>query len=274
MKQKKLSTDFNIPKFLAFTFLAFASLFWLNGCTITALELAEEKASPENCEYWKMNRVISAIKQENGNISVCIELNDPGETKVPQSNTITLPHLILIGDTKAMERFRLRPGVCPFDGLSCYWYPIEKAKTGCESFAAGSLSSTLVLPVEKISVNNKDRNRLYDLLNDANKNQQVTDKIYQVSFVSDKEDLKKEMDPDETIDTGKTGSENITLTHWPVREDRRGFQPIIIAGAYEDNSTNLYYLLIPLAFVGDVVVATVAVMAYAIISCPYCFANY
>lgn len=274
MKQKRLSTDFNIQKFLAFTLLAITSLFWLNGCTAAALQIAEEKASPENCEYWKMNRVIAAVKQENGNVSVCVELNAPGETKVPQLNTITLPLLILIGDAKAMERLRLRPGVCPFNGLSCYWYPNEKAITGCESFAAGSLSSTLTLPVEKISVNNKDRNRLYDLLNDANKDQQVTDKIYQISFVSDKEDPKKEMDPDETVDTGETGSENIALIHWPVRGDQRGFQPIIIAGTYEDNSTNLYYLLVAPAFVVDVVVATVAVAAYAIISCPYCFANY
>ena len=67
MKQKRLSTDFNIPKFLAFTLLATTSLFWLNGCTAAALQIAEEKASPENCEYWKMNRVIAAVKQENGN---------------------------------------------------------------------------------------------------------------------------------------------------------------------------------------------------------------
>jgi hypothetical protein len=58
------------------------SLFYLNGCTITpkAIELANEKAAPQY-EYWNIKRLVSAVKQENGDVSLCVELNNAGEQR-------------------------------------------------------------------------------------------------------------------------------------------------------------------------------------------------
>jgi uncharacterized lipoprotein YajG len=77
-----------------------ASLFYLNGCTITpkALQLANEKAAPQY-EYRNIKRVVSAVKQENGAISFYVELNYAGEIEKPNLNTITIPLAILNGET-------------------------------------------------------------------------------------------------------------------------------------------------------------------------------
>ena len=71
----------DIIEFFILISLAMASLFYLNGCTASALQIARDKASPENAEYWKIKRVVSAVKHENGDISVCIELNESDEAE-------------------------------------------------------------------------------------------------------------------------------------------------------------------------------------------------
>lgn len=153
--KKRLPIDSSILEFFILIFLAMTSLFYLNGCTNKALQIAKDKASPENTEHWKIKSVVSAVKHENGDISVCVELNDPGETGEPELNTISFSLSSLSGDTDAIERLRLRPKDCFFDNAPCYWYPIAKTKRGCESVDLGISSSTSVLPIENISVNKK-----------------------------------------------------------------------------------------------------------------------
>lgn len=51
MKPKRLPTYFNISKFLALSFLAGALLSGVSGCMTKALQIAQEKASPENSQY-------------------------------------------------------------------------------------------------------------------------------------------------------------------------------------------------------------------------------
>lgn len=269
MKQKRSSIALKILQFFVFTFLATVSLFWLSGCTTNALELAREKASAENSEYWKINYVISAIKQENDNISVCVELNDSGETGIPQLSTLTLPLSIITADRNAIEKLGLRPAACPFDDASCYWYPIKKAKRGCQPIAAETSSAGSITPVEKFIANNKDPNLRYRLTNNSNKNQQTTEKIYELSFETDK--IETEMDSEKAIECIETGSKENSLMYWSTQIDSRSYRPIIITGVYEDNSTNLYYLLVPPAFVGDVVAVTAFIVAMAIVQCPHCF---
>jgi len=247
-------------------------IFYLQGCTTKALQLAQEKASPENAKYWKIKSVVSAVKQENGDISVCVELNESGETAEPKLNTITLPLSILTANPDAIERLRLRPGERFFDDANCYWYPIEKTQPGCEWVAPGSLSSASALPVGNISVNNKSRHQLYTLLANLNKSQAIAEKIYEVSILFDEEHAKKETDTDndEVIANSAKGSKEISLIYWPAQIGQQGIRPIIITGVYEDNSTGIYYLIVPLAFAGDVVVVTAALAATAILSCPNC----
>lgn len=269
MKKKRLPIDFDIPKFITLIFLAIASLFYLNGCTTKALQLAKEKASPENCKYLKIKSVVSAIKQKNGDISVCVELNDPAETDEPELNTITLPLSALTGETTDIEMFGVRPAECPFDDAACYWYPIEKAKNGCEKITPGSLFSTSALPIEKLEVHNKDLNQLFDLHNNFTGHQLITENIYEVTFVSDEKDTEKATDSDEAIDNRGKGFKDISLIYWPAQIGEQGINPIVIAGAYKDNSTDLYYLTVPPAFAGDVIVGSIAVFTFLL--CPLCF---
>ena len=271
MKQKKLLITSKILRFFVFAFLATVSLLWLSGCTTTALQLAREKASAENSEYWNINYVVSAAKQQNGNISVCVELNDSGETGMPQLNTLTLPLSMITADRNAIEKLGLRPAACPFDDARCYWYPIKKAKRGCQPVDAETSSAGSIVPVEKFIANNKGRNLRYRLSNDSNKHPQTTEKIYELSFQTDKRDIEPEMDSDEAMDCTETGPKENLLMYWSTQIDSRSYRPIIITGAYEDNSTNLYYLLVPPAFVGDVVAVTAIIAAMVIVQCPHCF---
>lgn len=271
MKRKRLRTDANCQRCLAFIILAIVSLFYLYGCTEKALQLARDKASPLNIEHRKIKGIISAARLENEDIAVCVELNDVGEKAEPKLNTIILPLSILTGDNSTYERLKLHPENCQFGGITCYWYPIKKATTGCETLSAEKRLSASVIPVERLAVDNKDRKQLYDLLHQADKNQPFTEKIYEVSILFGRENTGKKPGPDEAIDDRETEFKDILLIYRPGRMGQQGLKPIGILGTYEDNSTGLYYLLVPLAFAGDVVVVVVAITAYAILSCPSCF---
>ena len=214
------------------------SLFYLNGCTITpkAIELANEKAAPQY-EYWNIKRLVSAVKQENGDVSLCVELNNAGEIEEPKLNTITIPLVILNGEANQHEKHGFYPGECP---SLCYWYPIEKVENGCDKITPENLSTKSILPIEKLTIYSQDQ--LYDLLNSYNENQKIPDKIFEISDVS----------------------RDISLIYWLVQIDQQRTLPNSIAGVYEDKSTNLYYLTVPPAIVGDaiiVVVATAVVIA-------------
>ena len=263
----------SIIEFFILISLAMASLFYLNGCTASALQIARDKASPENAEYWKIKRVVSAVKHENGDISVCIELNESDEAEGLELISINLPLSSLSGDTNAIERLRLRPGECFLDDASCYWYPVKKTKPGCEQFDTGASPSTDILPIENISVNNTKRLKLINLLNNFNKNQTIKERIFEARF--DEKDTAPETDleNDAVLKNCINDSNGVSLIYWPARADQHGIRPIVISGVYEDNSTSLYYLIVPLAFAGDLVVVTVSVVALAFLQCPQCFAN-
>ena len=197
MKQRRLSIDFYNPKAIIFFFLAIASLFYLSGCASELLskdwlDLAEEKASPElNCEYWKIQRVVSAIKHENSDISICVRLVNPIKTENPRLKTITLSFSELTGEITAGTNLKSSPSGCP---LNDDWYPIEKSKMGCDKIDSNGVSSTTVIPIEKVDVgeldvDHIDRNDLYDLINTYTKDQQMTEKIYEVKSKSSKHAL-------------------------------------------------------------------------------------
>jgi hypothetical protein len=103
--KKILQINSSIFEFFILIFLVLASVLYLNGCTLTpkALQLANEKAAPQY-EYWNIKRIESAVKQENGDVSLCVELNNAGEIEEPKLNTITIPLAILNGETNQHER--------------------------------------------------------------------------------------------------------------------------------------------------------------------------
>ena len=264
MKQKRLRTDANSKTYLAFVILVIASLFYLYGCTEKALQLARDKASPLNIEHRKIKSIISAVRLENEDIAVCVELNGSGERAEPKLNTIILSLSNLTDDNSTFGRLKFRTEGFHFGGITCYWYPIKKAKTGCETLSAEKLLSASVIPVERLAIENKDRYQLYDVFHQVDKNQPFTEKIYEVSILFNKENTGRKPDSDEAIDDRETEFKDILLINRPGRMGRQGLEPIGILGTYEDNSNYLYYLLVPLAFAGDVVLVT-------IVYCPNCF---
>ena len=229
--KKRLPINFSIFEFFVIILLAMTSLFYLNGCTLTpkALQLANEKAAPQY-EYWNIKRLVSAVKQENGDVSLCVELNNAGEIEEPKLNTITIPLAILNGEANQHERHGFYPGECP---LLCYWYPIEKVENGCDKITPENLSTKSILPIEKLTIYSQDQ--LYEFINSYNENQKIPDKIFEVSYVS----------------------RDISEIYWFVRIDQQRNSPISIAGVYEDKSTKLYYLTVPPAILGDGIIVVV-----------------
>ena len=226
--KKTWSVNFSIFEFFILIFLAMTSLSYLNGCTLTpkAIELANEKAEPQY-EYLNIKRLVSAVRQANGDAALCVELNIAGEFEEPNLNTITIPRAILNGEADQPERYGFTPGECP---LRCYWYPIEKVKTGCDKMSPENLSTKSILPIVKSTIDSQEQ--FYDLLNSFNEDQKISDKIFEVSYAST----------------------DISTIYWFVQIDAQRTVPNSIAGVYEDKGTNLYYLTVPPAIVGDVII--------------------
>jgi hypothetical protein len=228
----KLPTNSSIIEFFIIIFLALTSLFYLNGCALTpkAIELANEKAAPQY-EYRNIKKLVSAVKQDNGDVSLCVGLTSAGEFEEPDLNTITIPLAILNREANQHERHGFYPGECP---LLCYWYPIEKVKNGCDKITPEKLSAKSILPIEKITIHSQDQ--FYDLLNSYNENSKTQDKILEFSYAST----------------------DISIIYLFVQTDRQRTLPNGIAGVYEDKSTKLYYLTVPPAIVGDAIIVVVA----------------
>lgn len=242
MRRKKLKTDFNTTtKSFTLIIFAFASLFYIGGCaslpsfTRSAYNYAKEKGSPDY-EYRHIKNVVSATKKENGDISVCVELETSNETEKPKLITLTLPLLELTGENTSRETWLLDN--VAYGGIPSYWYPIEKSKNGCEKVTIDNLSSSSAFHIKDLEVDSIDLYRLYEILDFNNENQQITEKLYEVNFVFDEEKAEKET-------KGKS------LIYWPAKIDRQIGKPINIMGLYTDNSTDLYYLTVPAAVVGD-----------------------
>lgn len=260
--KKRLPINSSILEFFVLILLAMASLLYLNGCTNKAMQIAEHKASPENIEHWKIRRVVSAVKHENRDISVCIELIEYGEIGEPKPYAISLPLSVLSGNTADFDRLGLRLEECFLDDASCYGYPMDEAEDGCESVEPGISSSATDIPVEKINVNNKSRHQLYNQILHSNKNQSIKERIFEARFVFDEEDTEKDADNDEALANRKEGTKKISLIYWSDQIDK----PIIVSGVYEDNRTRLYYLMVPLAVAGDLALE-ITIMAARVSLC-------
>ena len=63
-------------------------------------------------------------------------------------------------------------------------------------------------------------------------------------------------DREEASEIRAEGPKDISLIYWPAPIGLQEVRPVMITGVYDDNRTHLYYLLVPVAFVGDVVVIT------------------
>ena len=251
VKQKRWPINLHTSKSFPCILLAIASIFYLNGCvTMHAMEWAEEKASPElNCEYLNIRSVLSAVKQENGDISICVQLEYSRYTEAEQSKvTITLPFSELTGAITAGADLDPDESRCP---SSSSWYPIEKTLNGCEKISPGSLSSPAVLSIEKFDVREENRDDLYDLLVADNKDSQIIDKIYEISFVTYEEHSETGADSDDLMKDWLRSVNDVIVVYWPAQIGQQRVHPIRIIGIYEDQSSEYSYLIFPIAIAMD-----------------------
>ena len=234
--KKRFKTNSSLFEFFILIFLLWLSILYLNGCTLTpkALKLANEKATPQY-EYWNIKRIVSATKLENGDVSLCVELNKSEEIEDHKLNTIRIPLSILNGEANQHERHGFYPGECP---IACYWYPIQKVESGCNNITIENVSNKSFLQIEKLAIHTQDE--FYDFLNSSNKTQIQPDRIFEVHHPSN----------------------NISTIYWFVQIDQQNKVLNSISGIYEDKSSNFYYLAVLTAMVGDVVIGVVVVAVY------------
>jgi len=256
MRQLTLPKSIACQKTILLFPLSIVLLFYLSGCaTIAAVDWAEQKASPElNCDYRKIKSVVSAVKQQNGDISICIELIDIAGKEAPKLKTVTLPFSDLTGtvvpgvDIESSSS----PSGCPiYDRL----YPVEKTKKGCGKISSGNESSRVVLPIERLEFDKEDKNRLYDLLNIYTKGAQYAERLYEINFVNYENGTENATNGDEAIDhQTRYFVSDVLFVYWPNPTSRQKHHPIIIAGTYEDQSTAIGRLIYPLAVAVDIAI--------------------
>ena len=69
------------------------------------LQPAKDDDTKEIKEYWDINKIVSVFKRENGDISICVELNEESrETRDLKLVNITISPKRMIGGTYAIER--------------------------------------------------------------------------------------------------------------------------------------------------------------------------
>lgn len=209
--------------------------------------------------FKKIKRVKSAVKQENGDIEICVEFDDSSELGGSQSYIITLPFSSLNGpadlltfgfrkeDRKGNIMYYSRYGKVRSyipDDIDYYVSPIVRAKKGCEKISSGSSTLESVLPVEKLTVDWEKIDQLSSVLNILNKENLYLERVYEVNFVLDEKGIAVEKGNDETTDELAKGPQEIRLIYWPPQIAREGTYmqtiPIGIAGGYdrEDQDTN------------------------------------
>lgn len=262
MKKREYKIETKNPKYFKpmCTSLVLIFIFMMSGCATTyTLDLADRKSSP-SISHTNLNisKVRSAVEQENGDISVCVELYEPPKTNKSECYAITLPNPSLLKETIDMETLGFRgkdigglpDRYAPDTYITDYLYSLEKAKKGCQELEPKKLLADSTLPIVKLTLPEKDSDRLYTLLNKLKAQGSAKEKLYEVKFLKNEADSSAEMNENEV-----TNYSDVLLIYWPSESDQDTVQPLGIAGGYEseDESTKLYYLLIPPAVLLDLI---------------------
>ena len=262
MKKAELKIGTTTPQSFKFLYisLSFVFIFIVSGCiTPRALDLAEEKSSPAiTYTDWDIKKVRSAVEQENGDISVIVELSESHKRNASECYAITLPNASLLKKTTSLEMLGFRGkemvghpdsyGRGPY--IDEYLYPLAKAKKGRQKLEPKKLPIDSILPIVKVTLPEKDRYQLYNILNGLKQQGSPKEKLYEVKFLTMEEDSSVEINENED-----TNYPDVLLIYWPSEMDQDSVQPLGIAGGYEseDESTKLYYLLVPPAVMIDLI---------------------
>jgi hypothetical protein len=270
MVQNRFKVNVTTSKFLKFicASLVIALQFYFSGCaTPIAWKLAKKKASPANCSYLNITSVQSAVEQENGDISIYVDLEGSNGTE-SSSYTFTLPISSLAGYPTDLERHGFRP--CESSPIDTYWYPIEKATRGYGAGIPADGSAGALLPIEKLSVPVKDKPQLYNIMSNLNREPEGKKRLYEVNFGEEPMEVgvySYDQAADKMVFEQSKESREVILVYYPTEATRKVIKPLIIAGGYEDTSTNLYYYLaVPPAVAFDAALIAAAVGAVGLAS--------
>ena len=245
--------------------LSIIFIFIVSGCvTQHALDLAEKKSSPYiTYKDWYLKKVRSAIEQENGDISVVVELYESHKSNKSKCYEITLPNSSILKETSGLESLGFMgteiiehpDKYAPDDYFTVYSYPLVKAKKGCQEFQPKKLSAVSLLPIVKLALPEKGSGNIYTLLNEAKENGSPNEKLYEVTFLKGEEDSSAEMN-----ETESEKISDVLLIYWSSETDQGVVQPLGIAGGYEseNESTYLYYLFVPPTVVLDLILLSVS----------------
>lgn len=230
----------------------------LGACaTPRAMNYAKSKASPSNVVEFSIGKVHSAQIYENSDISVLVQLDNLNHPKSGLYR-MTVPFPCLAGKTDAIGSFGFREKYTPYvSGLPSYLYPMVKANKVNEEVVTMKDSPASPVPIEELDVHRDQTERVLELLGDLSRDPSGAQKVYVVNLLSD--DAGKQYEKE----LGNTVDKDILLVCLPPLSSGSPLQPIAIAGAYEDESTNLYYLLVPPAIAVDAFLTALAVAVYA-----------
>ena len=271
MNKIKLRLGTVTPKLFKLLCISMSLVFILimSGCiTPHALDLAERKSSPAiTYTDWNLKKVWSAMEVENGDISLFVELYESDKMNNSECFEITLPNYSLIKETTDIKTLGFREKeivgqsdrYAPDPYIKNYLYPLAKAEKGCQKLESQNLPTDSALPIVKLRLPKNDSVQLYTLLNELKAHGSPKEKLYEVKFFKSKDDSSSEMNEYEG-----TKYADVLLIYRPSGVDQEIVQPIGIAGGYEseDESTSLYYLLVPPAVMIDAIGLMVAAAAY------------
>jgi len=247
---------------IAFSLLIVVPL--CSGACVTprAMDYARAKASPLNATEFTIGKVHSAEVHENSDISVIVELNHPTH---PKSGlyAIKVPHPFHVENADAIESFGFRVKYTPsISGLPGYLYPMGKAKKVPEKRVQMKDSRSSPIQIEELTLYRDETERVVKLVGDLSRDAAGEKRIYTVNLLSDAIGKAAEEEPGKNAEKNATIEKTILLVHLPPLGSNSHPQTIAITGAYEDESTNLYYLLVPPAVAVDAFLIALAIAGH------------
>jgi hypothetical protein len=281
MQKDRLQKDFHIRKSLVPILFTIFTLFYFSGClTDPALKFAQKKAQ-DTTNYLIIKKVRTAAKQENGDISVCVDLTDLADAEEPEPYTIVLPISSLAkGDAdKKVHGFMNASGsyemhmydLYPYPSdWKFYLYPVEKAQKGCDKIFSDNFSTVVsTFPIEKINVpitNPLADSHSFGIYKILKKKLSQEEKIYVVRLFSAEAGPENASYSHELINERVYEPIKIHLIYWPsqIRQEQERINPIGLVGGYHvDEGTYLGYVLVPPALLLDLVIAVGYIYSHA-----------
>jgi hypothetical protein len=246
---------------ITWTLLVMGSLCSEACVTASVMEFAKKKAAPSNVTAFAISKVHSASVLKNGDLSFLAELGSPNHPK-SGPYTMTIPIHSHMEDDSAIESFGFRREYSPsFSGLATYLFPIGKAQKFSGDMVQKKEPSNSSILIEELNLHPDEAERLPELLVGLNRDPSREQKVYVVNLLSDADEKTRQEETDRATEVSSTIEMGILLVNWLPPTSDGIPRPIAITGAYEDESTNLYYLLVPPAIALDALLIALAVVA-------------